>query len=187
MVKSSSPSIESTVVFLFCWKSWMVGCRYLPWILCFGFLQFSETTKFTPEAIKWQESDTNRCTGSKLPDESLMQIPTTGGEFMKELNLIDDNFSCTDHKAAEMGHEKSQNKIQLELNDPLDAGTENGANDGPFNNTLIAEMEVDMYGLQFKKSTVCVCVCGGWGELQFVVNAVKLPVSKYLPVKPFLN
>ncbi|KAI3739189.1 hypothetical protein L2E82_29588 [Cichorium intybus] len=55
----------------------------------------------------------------ELPDESLMQIPTTGGEFMKEVNLIDDNFSCTDHKAAEMGHEESQNKIQLELNDPL--------------------------------------------------------------------
>ncbi|KAI3509617.1 hypothetical protein L1887_25031 [Cichorium endivia] len=96
-----------------------------------------------------------------------LQIPTTGGEFMKEVNLIDDNFSCTDHKAAEMGHEESQNKIQLELNDPLvdvndaieaednltnsvikDAGTENGGNDGPFNNALIAEMEVDMYGLQ---------------------------------------
>ncbi|KAI3749616.1 hypothetical protein L2E82_20230 [Cichorium intybus] len=109
--------------------------------------------------------------GSKLPDESLMQIPTTGGEFIKEVNLIDDNFGYTEHKAAEMGHEESQNKIQLELNDPLvavndvteaednltnsvieDAGTETGSNDGPFNNALIAEMEADMYGLQIIKN-----------------------------------
>ncbi|KAL4558588.1 hypothetical protein LXL04_036789 [Taraxacum kok-saghyz] len=109
-------------------------------------------------------------------------IKSTGGEFRKEVNVIDENFSYPEHKSAELGHEESQNKeesqtkkeSQLEVNEPLsnealplsgiededtlldtgievchlrnkinqnDGVAENGGNDGPFNNALIAEME----------------------------------------------
>ncbi|KAJ9565098.1 hypothetical protein OSB04_001064 [Centaurea solstitialis] len=48
-------------------------------------------------------------------DISFMQIPTTGAEFRREVNLIDGNFNHTSQKAAKLGHEERHNKVQQEI------------------------------------------------------------------------